>query len=55
MRQHTKVLEERLNKIDAGEMEVVCNETKRIQRTLLARVIPSKGTNQKKKAAEAIG
>ena len=49
MRHHTKILEERLNKIDAGEMEVVCNETKRIQRTLLARSKPCKGTNQKKK------
>ena len=49
MRQHTKVLEERLNKIDAGEMEVVCNETKRLQRALLARSKPSKGTNQKNK------
>ena len=49
MRHHTKKLEERLNKIDAGEMEDVCNETKRIQRALLARSKPSKGTNQKKK------
>ena len=51
MRHHSKILEDCLNEINAGEIEVVCNETKRIQRILASRSKPSKGTKQKNKNA----